>query len=99
MVPETWLPTTTVVTACKVPVEETTWRTFPLLTGTVRKGGSFGVERMRQYPKPAAPTDKSTPAIRSGFFSFMDRHAIAETPLPRNRSGHVESCADTKDRW
>ena len=36
MVPDTWLPTCTVTTACNVPVEDTTWRILPRLTGTVR---------------------------------------------------------------
>ena len=78
MMPETWLPTWTVVTADSVPVAVTVATTSPCSTLPVRNFGSD--DRLRSmYVAPASTTATSAATITQPFFPW-DPHQEAGTP-------------------
>src|SRR6185503_8511184 len=61
MVPEDWLPTCTVVTACKTPVAVTVLRRLPRSTLAVMY--SAALARLLQKAKPAKPAIATRPTM------------------------------------
>jgi hypothetical protein len=73
MMPDTWLPTATVVTAETAPVAVTVWVTSPRSTWAVRYFGSdfFRLPRRRKSPPPAARMT----TIQTHFFIALRENA------------------------
>ena len=85
MIPETWLPTWTVVTAERVPVAVTVAVTSPLPIGSVRYCGS-SEGRLATYSPYPAPT--RTAATAAQMIVFFTIRFIPNSPSrPRTRLG------------
>src|SRR5437867_4810453 len=84
MIPETWLPTATVVTAETDPVAVTVCVTSPRSTFAVRYFGSelFLLPSRRTTP-PMIPTTTTTHTI---FFMALTRTPFVARDLPRGQS-------------
>src|SRR5690242_10573865 len=68
MIPETWLPTCTVVTAEMLPVAVTLIVTSPRLAASVRYFGACSLLPRPKKNQSAPPTTATTPRIHNHLF-------------------------------
>ncbi len=70
MIPDTWLPTLTVVTAERVPVAVTVATTSPFVTFSLRNFGPLVFSFERRKTPPATTATTIAAPIRTFFISF-----------------------------
>src|SRR5712692_10538272 len=80
MIPETWLPTLTVVTAERAPVAVTAWVMSPWSTVTVRyfSAGFFRLPTRKKIPTAAASTIRTHSSFL--FIEFLNLRRPGDVP-------------------
>lgn len=91
MVPDTWLPTCTVTTACRVPVDETTWVILAVCTGVVTYGGSLGLSLSCHQPAPPTPMTLAAAIQAMAFLRFTIFLSSLGKLSWQNRWDHADS--------
>ena len=97
MMPETWLPTCTVVTAESVPVAVTVATTSPLSTFAFRNFGSADPRRENSRNAASAARATAIPMIRTRF--FMSSSRTRETRMAESADGRGSQNATERPSW